>query len=85
MEVVMPYKIDTVKCLKCGICVKECPAGAIIVDDKVTESDGLVLYTVRIDTDKCTECGTCMSFEWWCPAKAIIHEEESGYAIPIVE
>jgi len=65
------YKIDIKKCLKCGICVKGCPEGAIVVDEKITESDGLVLYRTRIDATKCTECGTCVSMEWWCPAKAI--------------
>jgi ferredoxin len=65
------YKIDEKKCLKCGICVKGCPEGAIVVDEKITEDDGLVLYKTRIDADKCTECGTCVSYEWWCPAKAI--------------
>lgn len=67
----MAYKIDTGKCLKCGICVKGCPEGAIVVDEKITESDGLVLYKTRIDPAACTDCGTCVSFEWWCPAKAI--------------
>ena len=67
----MAYKIDTKKCLKCGICVKGCPEGAIVVDKKITESDGLVLYRTRIDAAKCTDCGTCVSYEWWCPAKAI--------------
>lgn len=68
----MAYKINQKKCLKCGLCVTECPEEAIVVDDKVTESDGLVLYTVRIDPKKCTDCGVCVSFEWWCPTKAIV-------------
>ena len=67
----MAYKINTEKCLRCGLCVVDCPENAIVVDEKVTEPDGLILYTTRIDTDKCTECGTCQSHEWWCPAKAI--------------
>ena len=68
----MAYKIDTKKCLKCGLCVTECPEEAIVVDETVTESDGLVLYTARIDPDKCTDCGVCVSHEWWCPAQAIV-------------
>jgi ferredoxin len=68
----MAYKINTKKCLKCGLCVKGCPEGAMVVDNKVKESDGLILYTTRIDPKKCTDCGTCVSFAWWCPAKAII-------------
>ena len=67
----MAYKIDTKKCLKCGICVKGCPEGAIVVDKKVKESDGLVLYTTGIDAGKCTDCATCVSEEYWCPAEAI--------------
>jgi ferredoxin len=67
----MAYKINTKKCLKCGLCVTGCPEGAIVIDNKVKESDGLILYTTRIDANKCTDCGTCVSFEWWCPAKAI--------------
>jgi len=66
------YKIDAKKCLKCGLCVTQCPDKAIVVDKKVTESDGLTLYTTRIDTAKCTACGACFSHEWWCPAKAIV-------------
>ncbi len=67
----MAYKIDTKKCLKCGLCVTQCPEKAIMVVKKVIESDGLTLYTTRIDTKKCTGCDVCFSHEWWCPAKAI--------------
>ncbi len=67
----MPYKIDTIKCLKCGACVKNCPDQAIIIENMITESDGLKLFVTKINTDKCTECGACVSYEWWCPAKAI--------------
>jgi ferredoxin len=71
LEVIVVYKIDKSKCLKCGICVKGCPAGAIVVDKKVTEADGLVLYTTRIDAARCTDCDVCVSEEWWCPAQSI--------------
>ena len=67
----MAYKINKGKCLKCGICIKGCPDGAIVIDDQVTEPDGLVLYTTRIEKRKCTNCGVCVSKEWWCPAQAI--------------
>jgi len=67
------YSIDMKKCLKCGLCVTQCPHHAFVVTDKVTEPDGLILYTVKIDQDLCTECGECMdTLEWWCPAKAIV-------------
>jgi ferredoxin len=66
------YRIDTKKCLRCGLCVTQCPEKAFVVDKKVKEPDGLVLYTTRIDQKKCTGCDACFSFEWWCPAKAIV-------------
>jgi ferredoxin len=66
------YKINPRKCLKCGLCVTQCPEKAIVVDETVTEEDGLTLYTTRIDMAKCTGCGVCVSYEWWCPAKAVI-------------
>lgn len=68
----MPYKIDTKTCLKCGICIDECPEKAIVVDAMITEKDGLKLYTVRIDPNICNDCGVCVAYEWWCPAKAIV-------------
>ncbi len=68
----MAYKI-TGACLKCGICITGCPVGAIISDEPIKESDGLILYpNVRIDPEKCTDCGVCVSEEYWCPAQAII-------------
>jgi ferredoxin len=68
----MPYKINPKKCLRCGLCVTQCPEKAIVVDDKETQFDGLMVYKTRIDAKKCTNCGVCVSYEWWCPAKAII-------------
>jgi ferredoxin len=67
----MEYKINPQKCLKCGLCVTQCPQKAIVVDKVVKEADGLMIYTTRIDRRKCTSCDTCFSHEWWCPAKAI--------------
>ena len=69
----MNYSIDTSKCLKCGLCVTQCPHHAFVVDEKTTEFDGLILYKTRIDQDLCVQCGECMdTLEWWCPAKAIV-------------
>ncbi len=68
----MAYKINPKKCLKCGLCVTQCPEKAIVIENKVKEFDGLMIYTTRIDPKKCTSCDACFSFEWWCPAKAIV-------------
>ncbi len=67
----MAYKI-TEACIKCGVCVEKCPEGAIIAGDEIVEFDGVVLIPVSMDPEKCTDCGECVSYEWWCPAKAII-------------
>jgi NADH-quinone oxidoreductase subunit F len=48
-------KLDQSKCVKCRLCIKNCPVGAI--------SDDFV-----IDNSKCTRCNSCMAA---CPKKAI--------------
>jgi NADH-quinone oxidoreductase subunit F len=47
--------LDQSKCVKCRLCIKNCPVGAI-GDDFV------------IDAEKCTKCNSCMDM---CPKKAI--------------
>ena len=56
----MAYKI-TDECIKCSICVDECPVEAI--------SEGEEIYI--IDKNKCTDCGSCADA---CPSDAIIKE-----------
>ncbi len=51
-------------CLGCGVCVDECPTGAI-------QQDG---EKYRIDPELCTDCGTCAEN---CPADAIEGIEEN--------
>jgi ferredoxin len=67
----MAYKINPKSCLKCGICIKKCPEGAIVSGTPIKESDGLLLYPTKIAAKKCTDCGVCVSEEYWCPAQAI--------------
>ena len=56
----MAYKIDD-KCINCGACESDCPAGAIAEQGDVRV----------IDADKCISCGSCAAS---CPAEAIIEE-----------
>ena len=44
-------------CILCGKCSKECPEGAITLDEKL-----------KLDADKCTGCGICADK---CPKKVI--------------
>lgn len=52
-------KACSVGCIGCGICAKNCPSEAIIVEE----------FRAVIDGEKCTGCGTCMEK---CPKKAIV-------------
>jgi Na+-translocating ferredoxin:NAD+ oxidoreductase RNF subunit RnfB len=51
-------KTCRVGCIKCGICVKNCPEQCIVLDDGIPV----------VDNGKCTLCGTC---EQKCPTKVI--------------
>lgn len=55
--------IDQAKCVKCGICFKNCPVKAI---SKIQKDGKVVQYL--IDPKKCVACGACIKN---CPQKAI--------------
>lgn len=46
------------ECIKCGTCMKVCPAGAIKIEDDI----------FTIDLKKCIFCGNC---SYYCPKAAI--------------
>ncbi len=50
-------------CVGCGICVGQCPSGAMSMKGGKAE----------IDMDKCIRCGKCHDF---CPRNAVRHDSE---------
>jgi|GEM_PF-1188627 len=56
-------------CIGCGVCIDECPRGAIHL------TDGRAV----IDNDLCTNCGLCAEV---CPVNAIEKEDVSKPTLP---
>jgi Na+-translocating ferredoxin:NAD+ oxidoreductase RNF subunit RnfB len=54
----MVLKTCKAGCIKCELCVKNCPGQCIVMDNGIP----------KVDYNKCTSCGTCVSK---CPTKAI--------------
>ncbi|MDR0841834.1 MAG: NADH-quinone oxidoreductase subunit NuoF [Acidobacteriota bacterium] len=62
------YEIDQVKCKSCGACLRACPAGAILKEDKV----------FSVIQEKCVKCGACYSA---CPDKFNAVTKVPAYSI----
>ncbi|HIP15843.1 MAG TPA: 4Fe-4S dicluster domain-containing protein [Methanothermococcus okinawensis] len=60
------YNIDLDMCVKCGICGRFCPTGAIHVERR---------KSFKVDLNRCVGCRAC---ERVCPRKAISVENEIG-------
>ena len=55
----LSFTIDKEKCIGCGMCARQCPAGAISKTDYT--APGKKLPAMAIDSAKCVKCGACMS------------------------
>ncbi|MBD3370076.1 4Fe-4S dicluster domain-containing protein [Candidatus Fermentibacteria bacterium] len=62
------YYVIPSTCIGCGLCVAECPTGAISL------SDGKVV----IDPETCILCGLCTSS---CPTDAIVTLSDSDHFV----
>jgi len=58
----MPW-VSEEMCVGCGVCVDECPVGAIALDDGAA----------RIEDMLCIRCGRCHDV---CPQEAVRHDSE---------
>lgn len=62
----LTYVIDKDKCIGCGMCARNCPAGAVVATDYIAPNHKLSSY--EINHDKCIKCGACIAN---CRLKAI--------------
>ncbi|MGN0534690.1 MAG: NADH-quinone oxidoreductase subunit NuoF [Eubacterium sp.] len=62
----LTFTIDKDKCIGCGMCVRNCPAGTIYQTDYIAPGHKLSSY--YIDPAKCIKCSACMDN---CKFKAI--------------
>jgi len=59
----MPW-INEDLCVSCGVCVDDCPVGAITLEEN---------QTAVINEDECIRCGQCHDI---CPQEAVRHDSE---------
>ena len=64
-------KITRGRCKGCGLCIKFCRAGLIVLDKKLNKR-GVQPAAFDGDPDGCTGCGNCAAM---CPEAAVEIEE----------
>ena len=69
-KALIDFYIDPAKCQACMICLKKCPAEAVIGEKNKIHI---------IDQDKCTRCGTCFEV---CPTRFGAVQKTSGEPVP---
>ncbi len=62
------------RCIVCGLCMKNCPCGAIVLKGEKQEGvKGKVLTIFNLDFSKCSLCGLCVES---CKKSAIDFSDE---------
>ena len=64
----MSIKVVIDRCVSCGVCVKECPVSAIVMNEE---------NLPEINLDKCNLCGICINK---CPTGAIVRTHQAQKA-----
>lgn len=57
-------ELDTLKCTGCGLCVQDCPTGALTA----SSSEETDTYQLLFKHDDCVACGRCVEL---CPEKCL--------------
>ncbi|MFH0896449.1 MAG: NADH-ubiquinone oxidoreductase-F iron-sulfur binding region domain-containing protein [Candidatus Bathyarchaeota archaeon] len=65
------YSIIPERCTACGLCIKECPEGAIEYREVYDEKKKDTVKKAVINAEKCRKCGQCFSV---CPLRAVEKE-----------
>jgi NADH-quinone oxidoreductase subunit I len=67
-------------CRACGLCERECPDDALIVEvEKPAEGGGRTLVSMRLDLGRCMLCGLCVES---CPAGSLAMTSEFEHDTP---
>jgi NADH-quinone oxidoreductase subunit F/NADP-reducing hydrogenase subunit HndC len=56
----LSFVVDPETCIGCKLCLKKCPANAIMVNEAGEVKPGKKLPYVVIDQSKCIKCGACI-------------------------
>jgi ferredoxin len=70
----MSIERDEKKCVLCGLCITQCPAGAFRGEGEHRVGQSHVFESIAHDNELCTECGECTAYQFWCPAEAIYED-----------
>jgi formate hydrogenlyase subunit 6/NADH:ubiquinone oxidoreductase subunit I len=74
IDLVKDPETEQHRCISCGLCMKNCPCGAIVVKGEKQEGvKGKILIKFNLDFSKCSLCGLCVES---CKKSAIEFSDE---------